>query len=74
VDGFVRQATGSFFHPVGTCALGDGPAAVVDRDLVVRGATNLRVADASVIPRIPAVATSATAQLIGWRLAELMEA
>lgn len=67
---FVRQAAGSFFHPVGTCALGDGPESVVDRELLVRGTHNLRVADASVIPRIPAVATSATAQMIGWRLAE----
>lgn len=42
----------------------------MDRELRVRGVGGLRVADASVIPRIPAVATSAAAQLVGWRLAE----
>ncbi|QJY46079.1 GMC family oxidoreductase [Pseudonocardia broussonetiae] len=72
LDGAIAQLTGSFMHPVGTCALGDGPDAVVGRDLLVRGFANLRVADASVIPRIPSVATSVSAQLIGWRLAERM--
>lgn len=72
LDEAIAQVTGSFMHPVGTCALGDGPEAVVDRDLRVRGTTNLWVADASVVPRIPSVATSVTAQLIGWRLAEML--
>jgi choline dehydrogenase len=62
----------SYGHPVGTCALGTGPSAVVDPSLRVRGIHNLRVADASVLPRIPAVAPSVTVQMIGWRAAELL--
>lgn len=69
---FVRQAVLSYGHPVGTCALGTGPRAVVDPSLRVRGVRNLRVADASVLPRIPTVAPSVTVQMIGWRAAELM--
>lgn len=71
---FARQALMSYGHPVGTCALGNGPAAVVDSSLRVRGTQNLRVADASVLPRIPSVAPSVTVQLIGWRAAELLTA
>ena len=69
---YVRQMVMSYGHPVGTCALGTGPAAVVDPSLRVRGVRNLRIADASVLPRIPTVAPSVTAQLVGWRAAELL--
>jgi choline dehydrogenase len=37
-------------HPLGTCAIGIGPKAVVDEDLRVHGLAGLRVIDASVIP------------------------
>ncbi|MEV0074540.1 GMC oxidoreductase [Amycolatopsis sp. NPDC050768] len=49
---FVTRATGTYFHPVDTCAMGTGPDAVVDLDLRLRGVRGLRVADASVMPRI----------------------
>jgi choline dehydrogenase len=37
-------------HPLGTCAIGTGPKAVVDDELRVHGLPGLRVVDASVIP------------------------
>jgi choline dehydrogenase len=37
-------------HPLGTCAIGTGPKAVVDEELRVHGLAGLRVVDASVIP------------------------
>ena len=64
----VRERSASYAHHVGTCSL--GPSGVVGPDLRIHGLDNVRVADASVIPRIPAVAPSATAQAIGWRAAE----
>jgi choline dehydrogenase len=48
----VRQFIGTAMHPVGTCAMGTGPEAVCDEKLRVRGIDGLRVADASVMPRI----------------------
>lgn len=68
---FVRSSSSSYFHPAGSCAAG-GPSPVVDDHLRVIGVDNLRVADTSVLLQIPAAATSVTAQLIGWRAAELI--
>ncbi|WP_213571435.1 GMC family oxidoreductase N-terminal domain-containing protein [Rhodococcus sp. USK13] len=72
LDEAIAAVTGSYMHPAGTCALGDGPDSVVGRDLMVHGLDNLRVADAAVFPTIPSAATSVTAQLVGWRLGEIM--
>ena len=56
---YLARGTSTYFHPVGTCAMGTGPDAVVDPDLRVHGLTGLRVADASVMPRIVCVNTNA---------------
>ncbi len=69
---YVARGTTTYFHPVGTCAMGTGPDAVVDPDLRVHGLTGLRVADASVIPRIMPVNTNAAAIMIGEKAADLM--
>lgn len=49
---YIRQATSSLNHPVGTCSMGkeEIQGAVVDRDCRVFGVRNLRVVDASVFP------------------------
>lgn len=67
----MRAFASAYFHPVGTCSAG-GPQPVVDDQLRVIGLDNLRIADVSILPAIPAVATSVAAQLIGWRAAELI--
>ena len=69
---YVKLATGSFFHLVGTCAIGTGEQAVVDPDLKVRGIGNLRVADASVMPSIVAANTNATVLAIAERAASIL--
>lgn len=38
------------YHPVGTCRIGDDAEAVVDRDLKVRGTSNLHVLSTAVFP------------------------
>src|SRR5262249_12696885 len=62
---FVRRSCSSYLHPVGTCAMGPGPEAVVDVELRVRGVEGLRVADASVMPTIPSANTNAPSIMIG---------
>ena len=49
---FVRNGATTYFHEVGTCRMGRDSTAVVDPQLRVNGVQNLRVADASVMPRI----------------------
>jgi choline dehydrogenase len=57
----------TYNHAVGTCRLGpaDDPLAVVGPDLRVHGFDNLWLADMSVIPVVPHVATNLPAFLVG---------
>lgn len=69
---FVFRATGTYYHPVGSAAMGIGPDAVVDPELRVRGLEGLRVADASVMPRIVGVNTNAATMMIAEKAAEMI--
>ena len=52
LEEFVRAHCDTLYHPVGTCRMGSDEDCVVTPDLRVRGVEGLRVADASVMPRI----------------------
>ncbi|WP_199189875.1 GMC family oxidoreductase N-terminal domain-containing protein [Mycobacterium sp. ENV421] len=69
---FVARGTGTYYHPVGTCAMGIGADAVVGPDLRVHGLTGVRVADASIMPRLVPVNTNAAAMMIGEKAADLL--
>jgi choline dehydrogenase len=68
-----RLGSASFGHPVGTCKMGVDKLAVVDPQLRVHGISGLRVADASVMPRIiTGPGTNASALMIAGRAANLI--
>ena len=69
---FARLASASFGHPVGTCKIGVDELAVVDPQLRVHGLQGLRVADASVMPRIITGPTNAPTHMIAGRAAQLI--
>ena len=71
-EAFVRENCSTFCHPCGTAAMGTGPDAVVGPDLRVRGLDGLYVADASVIPVIPACDLQAPVIAIAERAADLI--
>jgi 4-pyridoxate dehydrogenase len=50
IDALIRATGITAHHPAGSCRMGTDPLAVVDPTLRVRGAENLRVVDASVMP------------------------
>src|SRR5690606_4626970 len=52
IDTWVRSMVGTAMHAAGSCAMGAGAEAVCDARLRVRGLDGLRIADASVMPRI----------------------
>lgn len=67
LSAFVRENAIVAQHPVGTCAIGNGPDGVVDERFRVRGVDGLRVIDASVMPRIVGANTYATTVMIAER-------
>jgi choline dehydrogenase len=69
---FARLASASFGHPVGTCKMGVDQLAVVDPNLRVNGLLGLRVADASVMPRIITGPTNAPTHMIAGRASKLV--
>lgn len=72
VDAWVRQGANTIFHPVGTARMGADAGSVVDPELRVRGVAGLRVADASVMPRIIGGNTSAPTMMIAEKAADLL--
>ncbi|WP_459953916.1 GMC family oxidoreductase, partial [Mycobacterium avium] len=69
---YIQRSVASYFHPVGTCAMGTGPESVVDNQLRLHGIDNLRVIDASVMPSLPSNNTAATVYAIAERGADLV--
>jgi choline dehydrogenase len=69
---YLHNEAQTAFHPVGTCRMGAGPAAVVDHQLRVHGLEGLRVADASIMPEIPTGNTAAPTMMIGEKAADLI--
>ena len=70
----ILDSAESVHHAAGTCRMGIDENAVVDPQLRVRGVDNLRVADASIMPRIVSGNTHAASVMIGDRVAELLQA
>ena len=83
-----KRIAESIYHPVGTCKMGnfrktsidnngeklenEDDLSVVDPLLRVHGVSNLRVADASIMPQITSGNTNAPSIMIGERCAELI--
>lgn len=70
---YLRQTATTVYHPVGTCKMGvDDMAVVHPLTLKVTGMSNLRVMDASVMPRLTSGNTSAPSMMIAERGAAMI--
>ena len=74
LERIVRDRSDTVYHPVGTARMGGDEASVVDPRLRVRGVDGLRIADASVMPRIIGGNTNAPSIMIGERCADFLRA
>ncbi len=69
---WIEKTSITVFHYCGTCSMGDQPGQPVTTDLKVKGLTNVRVADASVMPEVPVSALNSPSMMIGYRAAEFI--
>ncbi len=68
----IRKSVETVYHPVGTCKMGNDEMAVVDNELRVHGVTNLRVIDASIMPKIVTGNTNASVYMIAEKAADMI--
>jgi choline dehydrogenase len=72
LERFVRDAASSYWHQSCTAKMGRDAMSVVDGRLKVYGVDGLRVADASVMPRVTTGNTMAPCVIIGERAGEII--
>ena len=73
IEAWMRKTAITAHHPAGTCAMGSGPGAVVDKQLRVRGVDHLRVVDASVMPDLVSAHINACVLMIAEKAADAMK-
>jgi len=71
---YITKTHNTVYHPAGTAKMGpaDDPMAVVDAALRVRGVEGLRIADASILPFLPAINPNITVMMVGEKAADLI--
>ena len=72
LEHYARSTGTTTYHPTSTCRMGSDDRAVVSPELKVNGVENLRVIDASVMPKVLSANTNATTMMIAEKGAEFI--
>lgn len=73
LDRWIADHLMTVYHACGTCRMGKPEDSVVDEKGRVHGVSHLRIADLSIVPKVPRSATNATAFVVAERIAEFMQ-
>ncbi|NEH57921.1 GMC family oxidoreductase [Rhizobium leguminosarum] len=74
MESYIRNSAVTYWHQSCTARMGLDSMSVVDSRLRVYGIDNLRIADSSIMPKIPVGNTMAPCVVIGERAADLLKA
>lgn len=70
LEAFVRNATNTSYHPSGTCRMGADPNAVVDAEGRMNAIANMRIVDASIMPRVITGNLNAPVMMMAEKIAD----
>ena len=73
LERFIRDAAVTYWHQSCTAKMGRDAMSVVNGELKVYGVEQLRIADASVMPRVTTGNTMAPCVIIGERAAQMIK-
>jgi choline dehydrogenase len=73
IEEYIRNGLVTFWHQSGTAKMGRDGMSVVDNNLKVYGIDGLRIADASVLPRVSTGNTMAPCVIVGERAASILQ-
>lgn len=70
---FIRERAVTVYHYCGTCKMGEDESSVVNSNLKVKGISNLRVVDCSVMPIVPRANTNAPVIMLAEKAADIIK-
>ena len=70
---YLRNYGATVYHAIGSCRMGIDKNAVVTPSLKIKGLSNIRIADASIMPTMPSGNTNAATLMIAEKASDIIK-
>jgi choline dehydrogenase-like flavoprotein len=70
---YLRNNGATVYHAIGSCKMGIDENAVVTPSLKIKGLSNIRIADASIMPTMPSGNTNAATLMIAEKASDIIK-